>query len=275
MLVMPGISSGHGVFVFREGKEHAWQYPCEKKDVAAVLNTHFIHYSRETPADGTNVSRFVPMSELTAKWCEWVNDDVKPIEDIDLSRIDPLKWVFQRKEPHHSINGYTVNGPAIVTANIGASHAYVVIGYTQDGVDVAIQQMLEEIMTDVFGPRVPQDYQDMMMKCRITCPFIALDRTQFLLLLNAGDKTGNTDGTSNSPGLVLGAGGYSFVLSIASQFDAAGGYWFASTFVRDDKIASKLGTKVSPIRCNFEAIPKASYTAVAGANSVVYSRSSI
>jgi hypothetical protein len=170
-----------------------------------------------------------------------------------------------------AIQGYCVNGPAIVSVKI--SSAYVTLGYTQDGVDLRLMQHLEEIITDVFGPRVPQDLQDMMMDAHIGIPFIAIDRTDLITVLNVGDKTTNIDGTSNSPGLVLGAGGYGQVLGIASQFDSP--WFFYQTFVRDDKWRTKLATKANPVNINFYAMPKASYTVTAGMGTQLYSRASI
>ena len=170
-----------------------------------------------------------------------------------------------------AITGYTVNGAGLVVAKISGS--YVTIGYTQDGTELTLRQHLEEIMTDVFGTRVPQDFQDMMMEASLSIPFIAIDATDLLTLMNLGDKSGNTDGTSNTPGLVLGAGGYGTILGITAPLGTP--WYFQQAFIADDKWRTKLATKAQPVRMNWRAIPKASYTAVTGAGTTLYARASI
>lgn len=164
-----------------------------------------------------------------------------------------------------------MNGGALVSVKLSGS--YVTIGYTQDGVNLHLQQFLEEIMTDVFGTRTPQDFQDMGMMATIDIPFIAIDSTDFLTVLNVGDKTTNTDGTLNTAGLVMGAGSYGQILGISAPLGTP--WYFGNTFIRDDKIRQKLSSKAMPLQTKFVAIPTTSYTTVTAKASVLYSRSSL
>lgn len=170
-----------------------------------------------------------------------------------------------------AISGYQVNGPAIVVAKTSGS--YSTVGYTDAGVNLSLRQYLADIFTDVFGPNVPQDVQDFGMTADIDAPFIALDRTVMLGLQNLGDKTTNTDGTFNSPGLVMMAGGYSTIIGITSQYDNP--WYFKACFIRDDKWKTRLATKANPVSVRWLALPLTSYTTILGTNAILYSRASI
>jgi len=165
-----------------------------------------------------------------------------------------------------AIDGYTVNGTALVSVGTGTSGALEVLGYTQDGVDIDITEITEDIMTDVMG-RAPQDVQAMGMTARIVCAFIALDRTVLAKITGRGDRT--AVGQVNTPGLVLGAAGHLFRVGIASPFDTP--WSFSKCLVRPG-FGTRLATKANPLRVEFFALPYAAVTTVAGKDTPLWTR---
>src|SRR5690348_5025129 len=111
-----------------------------------------------------------------------------------------------------AVDGYCVNGPALVYTGTGSAGALELLGYTVDGVDIDIVENTSPIMTDLFGPETPQDFQAMGMVARIVCSLIAIDRTVFNKVTGKGDRT--AVGEINTPGIVMGVGGYAFRVGI-------------------------------------------------------------
>ena len=166
-----------------------------------------------------------------------------------------------------AINGYTINGAALVYTGTGASNALEVLGYTEDGVDIEIIENVTPIMTDLFGPETPQDFQMMGMVARITCPLIAIDRTVLAKVMGKTDRT--TVGEIGTPGIVAGVGSYAFKVGIAAPADSP--WTFPACIVRPGW-RSKLGTRARPFIGEFFAWPYASYTATTAKDTVLWNR---
>ena len=166
-----------------------------------------------------------------------------------------------------AIDGYTINGAALVYTGTGASNALELLGFTEDGVDIEIIENVTPIMTDLFGPETPQDFQKMGMVARITAPLIAVDRTVLSKIEGKGDRT--AVGEISTPGIVAGVGSYAFKVGIAAPADTP--WTFASCIVRPG-FRTKLGTRARPFVAEFFAWPFATYTVTTGKDAVLWTR---
>lgn len=166
-----------------------------------------------------------------------------------------------------ALDGYAINGPAFVYTGTGTAGALELLGYTEAGVDMDIKENKREIMTDLFGDMTPQDFQDMGMVARVVAPLIAMDRTVMAKIMGRGDRS-VAAGDLNTPGLVLGAGGYRFKVAIASSFDSPWAFHSCLTL----SASTRLATKANPFRFEFFAWPYAPYTALTGKDTVFWSR---
>jgi hypothetical protein len=166
-----------------------------------------------------------------------------------------------------AIDGFTVNGSAVVSVGTGAAGALETLGYTDQGVDIDIQELTEDILTDVSG-RSPQDVQLMGMTARIIVNLIAMDRTVFAKITGRGDRS--TVGQTSTPGTILGANNYLFRVGIASPLDTP---WSFPTCLVRPGYGTRLATKVHPFRIEFFAIPYLSYTTTSGKNATLWTRS--
>lgn len=166
-----------------------------------------------------------------------------------------------------AIDGFTVNGPALVSTGTGSVGALETLGYTEGGVDVEITEHTDPVMTDIFGTQIPHDFQDMGMSARITVPLIAIDRTVFLKVIGKGDRT--TVGLLNTPGLLKGQGGHAFRLGIAAPADSP---WSFTKVIVQPGTRLRLATKAYPITMTFFAIPFSAYTVTAGKDTSLWTR---
>ena len=166
------------------------------------------------------------------------------------------------------IDRYTLNGSAIVSVGTGTLGALETVGYSDNGVDIAVQENKAEILTDIFGPMTPQDFQDMGMTARIVVPFIAVDTSVLNKILDRGDRT--SSGQVNTPGLVIGMAGYAFRLAIASPFWSP---WSFSYCVVRPGFGTKLAVKANVFRMEFYAWPWATVATVAGKDTTLWTRS--
>lgn len=167
------------------------------------------------------------------------------------------------------MDGYAVNGTALVYVGTGGAGALELLGYTDFGVDMAVNENKGEIITDLFGPMTPQDFQDFGMTGRISVPLIALDSTVQNKIIDRGDRT--TVGLLNTPGLVLGVAGYAFRVAIAAPLGIAP--WSFSKCVTMPQHGTRLATKANPYRMEFFAWPYVTYTATTGKDVPVFTRS--
>ncbi|VTS00758.1 unnamed protein product [Gemmata massiliana] len=167
-----------------------------------------------------------------------------------------------------AIDGYTVNGAARVQVGTGSAGALELLGYTDRGVQIDIQELTKDIITDISG-EAPQDVQSMGMMARIVANLIAMDRTVFKKLQGRGDRT--TPGLVNTAGLVLGgSGNYLFRVGIESPFDEP--WSFNKCFVRPG-YGTTLASAANPFRIEFQAIPWAAATAVTNKDTPLWTRS--
>ena len=166
-----------------------------------------------------------------------------------------------------AVDGFVINGVALVYVGTGTLGALELLGYTEAGVDMDVKENKREIMTDLFGDMTPQDFQDMGMVARLVCPMITLDRTVLAKIIGKGDRT--TVGLLNTPGIALGATGYTFRVAIGSPFDSPWSFGRCVTLSESVRLA----TKANPLRMEFFAFPAASYTATTGKDSPFFTRS--
>lgn len=179
-----------------------------------------------------------------------------------------------------ALDGYTVNGSALVYVGTGSLFALELLGYTDNGVDIQVNYNRSEIFTDIYGPMTPHDLQDMGMTARIVAPFIVIDRTIMSKLLTLGDNGGSggaAQGQLNTAGLPLGAGfpngvggsGYLVPVVIASPADVNWKFWYCA--VRPT-LGTRLATKANPLRVEFLALPWQSFTSTTAKNAKLWSR---
>lgn len=168
-----------------------------------------------------------------------------------------------------AISGYHVNGPALVYTSTGGGGAFQLLGYTDNGVDITIEHHTSPIITDVMGPLVPQDMQEMGLTATIVAPLIASDRTVLSSLMNrANPGTGNL----GLPGLVMGVNLNLFKVAIASLFETP---WIFQACCTRPRFGTKLATKANPFRMEFFAFPYAPYTTTNGLGTPVWARTAI
>lgn len=170
------------------------------------------------------------------------------------------------------IDGYTINGSALVYVGTGTAFALELLGYTDNGVDIQINTNKSEIFTDIYGPMTPHDFQDMGMTARVVAPLVAIDRTVFGKLITRGDNSGSggvTQGLLNTAGLPVGVNSFYVPVVIASPFDV--NWKFSYCLVRPT-VGTRLATKINPLRVEFLAWPFQSFTATTAKNAVLWVR---
>ena len=181
-----------------------------------------------------------------------------------------------------SVDTYAITGTAFVSIQVPGGSSFALLGYTESGVDMDITESKEEIMTDLFGTKTPQDFQDMGMMARITIPLIAYDSGVLAQVMNRGDRT--TWGSLNTPGIALAQSGYGFATYITAPlaaaipatgttpgFAAAAPWYFYKCLLRTE--AQRLATKANPFRLELVAWPWKSYTETTGKNAPLFTRS--
>ncbi len=172
-----------------------------------------------------------------------------------------------------AVNRYTVNGPSFIYVGTGSAGALELLGYTEAGADMDVTENKSEIMTDLFGPMTPQDFQDMGAMVRVVTPMIAVDDAVMAKIMMRGDHTGGgviaTAGLINTPGTVIGVGGYAFRVVIASTFDSP--WSFTKCITRT--YGTRQATKANPFRFEFLSWPYASFTASTGKDVSLWTRS--
>lgn len=166
-----------------------------------------------------------------------------------------------------AIDGYMINGSALVYTDVVTPGTFALLGYTDSGVDMNVQQNKNEILTDIFGPMTPQDFQDFGMTARLVCPFIACDRTQLDAVIGVGDAA--VLGQLNTPGTVVGVEGYKFQIGIESPFDIP---WVFKACIVRPGFGTRLAVKANVFRMEFYAWPYASYTVTNGLNTPLFTR---
>lgn len=167
-----------------------------------------------------------------------------------------------------AVDGYMTNGSALVYTGTGTGGALELLGYTTDGVQIRVTENVEPIITDLFGPQTPQDFQHMGMVAEITAPLIAVDRAVLAKVTGKSNRT--AVGQVGTPGLVLGVTGHAFRVAISSVFDSP---WSFSTCIVRPGFDTRLAVKAQPFNIQFFAWPYASYLATSGKDHVLWTRS--
>lgn len=177
-----------------------------------------------------------------------------------------------------------MNGAAFVYVGTGSALALELLGYTEAGVNMDIKENKAEIMTDLMGSMTPQDFQDMGMIANLETPLIALDSYVLSKVMGRGDHTaqssptlGGGTGLTNTPGLVLGAGGFAFPVVIASPYNPGTANIFAGNAWRFETCLCmnsdwRLATKANPFKLQLLAWPLKLFTATSGKDALLWSR---
>ena len=169
-----------------------------------------------------------------------------------------------------AIDGFHVNGTALVYIApyvAGVMQSRQLVGYTDNGVRMRVIENYSDIITDVMGPMTPHDIQNMGMVANITVPLIASDRTVLALIQGRGDRT--AVGQVSTPGLVMGANSYQFMVSISSPADSPWNFLYCIT---RPGFETQLATKANPFTLEFFAWPWSLYTNTAGKDTTLYNR---
>lgn len=166
-----------------------------------------------------------------------------------------------------AIDGFHINGTALVYVSTGQGNSLEFLGYTTDGVDVEPTHNMAEIMTDVFGNMTPHDMQDMGDTATMQLPMIATDRAVLNKVLNRGNKS--AFGRLNTPGMPLGSAGYGMSVLITSSLDSS--WYFYNCFFRPNARV-KLGVRAAPFNLSLLALPLATYATLNGTNALLYTR---
>lgn len=187
-----------------------------------------------------------------------------------------------------AVDTYAIGGTAFIwvgTKNdVGTSVAFSLLGYTEKGVDMRIVENKTEIMTDLFGDKTPQDYQDMGMVGEIVAPLIAYDSAVLASIIGRGDRT--TWGSLNTPGLPLFQFGYGFPVVIATPlaaaipanlqipttpgFNAGTPWYFYKCLLKTE--GQRLATKANPFLLELIANPWVPFTATTGRDAPLFTR---
>jgi len=171
-----------------------------------------------------------------------------------------------------AVNTYAINGCAFVYVQDVGANTYSLLGYTESGVDMDITENKTEIMTDLFGDKTPQDFQDMGMMARLVIPLIAYDSVVLASIINRGDRS--TYGSLNTPGLPLGQSGYGFAVYITAPLGVAAAPWYFYKCLMKTE-GQRLATKANPFRLELVAWPWVTYQATTGKNAPLFARSII
>lgn len=145
------------------------------------------------------------------------------------------------------------------------------VGYSEDGVDINFDMGWEDVMVDVYGPKVPYDVQYFLQQAYITFDLVLYENSNFNRFLEQygpsadGSLTGLMGGAGNP---FIQNGGW-FRLLIKSTPSSTGltsdeQCWnFIRAYPVD--IRSKIGTRRKIHHCTFRALPYAA--AVTGGDS--------
>jgi hypothetical protein len=164
-----------------------------------------------------------------------------------------------------------VFGEAAVTVGLGSAGALQVLGYSIDGVDIEINDEVEPVFDDRFGPRVPTDEQKFLESARIRAQIIFWDET---VRQNVFIRSQNnvTEGVMPGAGLLWGAGGFYYRLLInvplVSPTNESPWNFLNARMMGSQPI--KVGTKVSAWNMTWFAKPFTLATSASG--TVLYNR---
>lgn len=135
---------------------------------------------------------------------------------------------------------YHVAGPVLVSAGVGTGGPpapLVPVGFAEDGIDISIRVLKEPVKAD-FAAGMPADYQFMGAMATIRGRLSAYD-SAVLQTLRGKAMASIADGTLGAAGALMGTGGFTYRLALASADEP----WLFSCCDLDEATDAKLGTR--------------------------------
>lgn len=158
---------------------------------------------------------------------------------------------------------FHVGGPALVSYGaMGTSGALTLLGMSEDGIDIALNEMLSPVRSDAAG-EAPADLQRMGVDATIRGNFSVYDLSALQAIRRAG---GVTEGLNVAPGRLVGSNADAFRLVIASASEP----WRFYCCVLRGGSQVRTGTKYSVWSLNFYAWVFVSGTATTAASLPLY-----
>jgi hypothetical protein len=169
---------------------------------------------------------------------------------------------------------FHVNGTASIWASIGSGNSANLVGYSQDGVTIELHYETEDIMTDKWGSKIPEDVMNLGQWATVKCNLIKYD-TLMVEYLNSrlaetgvvGDMPNNITGSTdcaapNAIGRLMGQCGSFTKLWVqrcnpACETVVEGGWKFDTAYLADID-SFKVGTRVTIHDLTFRCLPNAS-----------------
>lgn len=108
-------------------------------------------------------------------------------------------------------------GPCYVQTGTGAASALETVGVTVAGAEIELMSYVDFIKSDVGGPHVPVDLQDMAQVAVVRCPLVSYDATVLDKILKRSNST--TVGLAPAAGRIVRKNSHSYRLLLASATD--------------------------------------------------------
>jgi hypothetical protein len=173
---------------------------------------------------------------------------------------------------------YHVHGAARVLTGTGTSEALEPLGFSEDGVTITPRAYMRPVYTDLGGPEVPAEFQNMRQDCDIDVNLIVWDNAVLdkVLAKLAGDATAAAFGVMGTPGRLVGSSGATgggFRLAILFPSGSTENPFDFPKVTLKDSFPVKVGTVISTWRLKFYAWPFLPGSAVTGKDVVLVDRS--
>lgn len=145
----------------------------------------------------------------------------------------------------NNVQQYRVHGEGVLSFGVGASGALVVLGYSENGIKIAIEKKYRPVHTDPGGSEIPADWQ--YMGEMATIDFAAISwREDYLRLIRAREFLANgtslnTDGLAAGRGQLVGQHGIAVAMAIATGNFGEDPWYFPTCFIPQDLF--NLGTE--------------------------------
>ena len=148
---------------------------------------------------------------------------------------------------------YHVNGPCLVSVGAGQDLAssLLALGVSQEGIDLQIEEYEEPVRSDMAGPRMAADVQEMGMAATISCALVDYDDAVLTSLRNRCDRLAGQPGVLKGVGRLAGTSGDLFRVVLSSA-DKPWRFHFCK--LRGAPQRTKLSAKVTIWQVTFSAI---------------------
>ncbi len=166
---------------------------------------------------------------------------------------------------------FHVNGLATIWTDVAESGTAAILGYSQDGVTIELHYETEDVHTDKWGPRIPEDILNYGQWATVKCSLIKYDMAQLQSL--QGRIVTNGLGTPGSePNVTGGVLDIGELMSQCEDFNQLwiqrvnpgcevstieGGWKFGATYLADVD-TFKVGTRVTMHDLTFRCLPNSS-----------------